>query len=67
MRKLILKWLIGDRVALFDTMFTKDERVAIINALWRRSQDDVDNKTPNGNYNKYIKTTCRELAKELGP
>lgn len=62
MKKLILKWFTHNRGEIFTLIFTEQEQTAILNALWRRSQDDKDNGMPQ---NETIKLTCKKLAMEL--
>lgn len=52
------------RECIFRKLFTKQEHTAIINALWRRSEDDsltlgIEKE------NEVLKETCKKLAMEL--
>lgn len=58
--KLTFKWF--KRGELFIWMFCPTEQVAIINALYRRSED---NSETTGLYPYDIKSECAKLAKEL--
>lgn len=62
MKKLILKWFTSNRSEIFTLIFTEQEQTAILNSLWRRSQDDTDKGSLQ---NENIKLTCKKLAMEL--
>lgn len=47
---------------IFSMAFSKQEQTAIINALWRRSEDDKDKGTAIEAQNEGIKYTCKQLA-----
>lgn len=49
------------RQKIFDAMFSKNEKTAIINALWRRSEDDRNASLTN----QTIKDICKRVAKEM--
>lgn len=51
-----------DRGKVMRSIFSKDELIAIENALWRRGDDDTDKRIP---YNEVIKYNCKKIAKEL--
>lgn len=62
------------RAWLFSKMFDEADQVAIINALWRRSEDDnglitEDDKAGRSDIsmqNAVLKLRCKLLAMELG-
>lgn len=67
MKKLILRWFTRNRSEIFSIIFNEQEQTAIINALWRRGDDDSGLRI-NQNLieeNEKLKSTCRSLAKEL--
>ena len=62
----LLTMLLGRR-RIFDLIFSSDEKIAIINALWRRSDDDSDLIVTGHlkDANAQIKYECEKIAFEL--
>jgi hypothetical protein len=50
------------RTIIFNWLFNKHERTAIVNALWRRVDDDRSKEVEGENK---IRETCKSIAQEL--
>lgn len=50
------------RKFIFNLLFNQDERTAIINALYRRVDDE---RTKDLHGEKEIRETCKDIAQEL--